>query len=130
MNTDKNYDVQESKKLQKKNKKRVLILADNITKHLKGFEISSHIENCKVYGKGFRSAKTRWIKDYATRENPDHVVIYVDTNDLPTKKQPDVISEDIVELALNLKSNSCDGSVWNNTKKDISSQSLTERSIM
>lgn len=39
------------KKLQEKNKK-TFILDDNIVKHLQGHEISNHVENCKVSGKG------------------------------------------------------------------------------
>ena len=39
-------------------------------------------------------------KDYAqlppTKENPDHILIHVGTNDLPTRRQPDVIAEDII----------------------------------
>ena len=49
-----------------------------------------------MYDKGFPSAKTQCMKDYApatTRENSDRIVIQVGTKDLPTKKQPDVIAE-------------------------------------
>ena len=44
------------KKLQEKNKK-TFILDDNIVKHLQGHEISNHVENCKVSGKGFCGEK-------------------------------------------------------------------------
>ena len=47
------------------------------------------------------------------RENPDHILIQVGTNDLPTRRQPDVIAEDIVQLVMKLKINSCDISVSN-----------------
>ena len=42
-------------------------------------------------------------KDYAqptTRENQHHILIHVGTDDLPTRRQPDVITEDINQLAL------------------------------
>ena len=55
------------------------------------------------------------MKDYVqpiARENPDHVLIHVGTNDLPTRQQPDFIAEDI-QLALKLKTNSCEVSVSN-----------------
>ena len=38
------------------------------------------------------------MKDYAQpkiRENPDHILIHVGTNDLLTRRQPDVIAEEI-----------------------------------
>ena len=54
----------------------------------------------------------------ATMENPDHIIIHVGTNDLSTNKQPDVISEDIVESALKLKADSCDLSDWNIVSRD------------
>ena len=56
------------------------------------------------------------MKDYAqpiTKENPDLLTIHVGNNDLPNKKQPDATAEDIVKLALKLKTNSCDESVSN-----------------
>ena len=40
-------------------------------------------------------------------------IIHVDTSDFPTKKQPHVIVEDIVELTLKLRTNSWDVSVSN-----------------
>ena len=51
------------------------------------------------------------LKDYAqstTGDNPDHILIHVGINDLPTRRKPDVIAEDIIQLALKLKTNSCD----------------------
>ena len=56
------------------------------------------------------------MKDYAQptiRENPDHILIHVGNNDLPTRRQPDVIAKDIIQLALKLKTNSCDVSISN-----------------
>ena len=56
------------------------------------------------------------MKDFAqmtTRENPDHILIHVGTNDFPTRRQTDVIAEDITQLALKLKANSFDASVSN-----------------
>ena len=95
---------------------RVFILGDSIVKHLNGYDISRQIENCRVYVKGFPGAKTECMKDYAqstTRENPNHILIHVGTNDLPSRRQPDVIAEDIIQLALKLKTNSCDVSISN-----------------
>ena len=94
----------------------MFILGDNSVKQINGYDISRQIENCRVYVKGFPGAKTECMKDYAqptTRENPDHILIHVGTNDLPTRRQPDVIAKDIIQLALKLKTNSCDVSISN-----------------
>ena len=103
------------KKLQEKNNKRVFFLGDSIVKHrmkyLKGYKISSHIENCKVYFKWFPVAKTRWIEYYTqskTRGNQDSIMIHVGINDLGTT----------VELVLKLKINSCDLPVLNRVPRD------------
>lgn len=103
------------KKLQEKNNKRVFFLGDSIVKHrmkyLKGYKISSHIENCKVYFKWFPVAKTRCIEYYTqskTRGNQDSIMIHVGINDLGTT----------VELVLKLKINSCDLPVLNRVPRD------------
>ena len=78
--------------------------------------MSRQIENCKVYVKGFSGEKTECMKDYAQpaiTENPDHILIHVGTNDLPTRRQPDITAEDIIQLALKLKTNSCYISISN-----------------
>ena len=54
------------------------------------------------------------MKDYAQPtigNNPDHIVIHVGTNDLSSKKESAEISSAIVELALKLKSDTCQVSV-------------------
>ena len=109
VNNDKSYDVQENKKLKEKNNKRVFILGGSNVKHLKDYEIFIHIKICKVYVKAYPGPITRSMQGYAqltTREKSDHTIIHVGTNDLPTEKQPDVMTKDVVELALKLKTNS------------------------
>ena len=93
----------------KKRKKTVLMVIESIVKYLKGYGISSHVKNCKVYFKGFPSAKTRCMKSY--NQNSDHIIVRVGTNYIPMKKQQDVIADNTVELALKLKTNSCDVAV-------------------
>ena len=115
-NNDKSPNMQESRKTTENKNRRVFILGDSIVKHINGYDISRQIENCRVYVKGFPGAKTECMKDYAQptrRENPDHILIHVGTNDLPSRRQPDVIAEDIIQLALKLKTNSCDVSISN-----------------
>ena len=51
------------------------------------------------------------MQDYlktSLRENPHHLIIHGGTNDILTNKQLEQIAKSIVELALSVKSNSCD----------------------
>ena len=47
------------------------------------------------------------------RENPDHFILHVGTNDLNTERFPEVIAKSTVDLAITLKGNSRDVSVTN-----------------
>ena len=49
------------------------------------------------------------MKDYAqptTKENPYYILNYVGTNDFPTRRQPDVIAEYIIQLTKKIKKSS------------------------
>ena len=66
--------------------------------------------------KQFSGAKTKRIKDYmkpSLRENPDHFILNVGTNDLNTERSPELIAKSIVDLATTLKGNSRDLSFSN-----------------
>ena len=66
--------------------------------------------------KQFSGAKTKCMKDYmkpSLRENPDHFILNVGTNDLNTERSPELIAKSIVDLATTLKGNSRDLSVSN-----------------
>ena len=98
--------------------KRVFILGDSILKHVNGYGITKKLDNCKVYVKSFSEAKIKCMEDYAQltiRTNPDHIVIRVGTNNLSSKKVSAEISSTIVDLALKLKSDTCQVSVSNLT---------------
>ena len=61
------------------------------------------------------------MQDYVKpsfRGNPHHLIIHVDTNDISTNKQPEQIVKSIVELALSVKSNSCDVTLSNITVRN------------
>lgn len=65
--------------------------------------VMSKIANYTLYFKGFPGAKRRCMKSH--NQNSDHIMVHVGTNYIPVKKQPDVIADNIVELALKLKTN-------------------------
>ena len=86
-------------------------------KHVNGWEISRKLQgNCKVYVKHFSRAKTKCMKDYikpSQRENSDHYILHVGTNDLCLDRSPELIAKPIIDLALTLKNESHDVSVSN-----------------
>ena len=86
-------------------------------KHVNGWEISGKLQgNCKVYVKHFSGAKTKCMKDYikpSQRENSDHYILHVGTNDLCLDRSQELIAKSIIDLALTLKSESHDVSVSN-----------------
>ena len=50
------------------------------------------------------------MQDYVRptlRENPDHIIIHVGTNDLASNTSAEKVTESIIELASALKSDSC-----------------------
>ena len=86
-------------------------------KYVNGCEISRKLQgNCKVYVKHFSGAKTKCMKDIIKplqRENSDHYILHVGTNDLCLDRSPELIAKSIMDLALTLKSESHDVSVSN-----------------
>ena len=62
--------------------------------------------NEKVYVKSFSGATIADLKDYARpsqRYNPDLVIAHIDCNELRKSKTPEEISDEIVKLAKDLK---------------------------
>ena len=121
-NTDKRNPKSKNKQVIKKNndtktQKSVIILGDSMVKHINGWEISKRLQSdCKVYVKQFSGAKTKCMKDYmnpSLRENCDHFILHVGTNDLNPKRSPELIAKSIVDLATTFKGNSRDVSVSN-----------------
>ena len=96
--------------------KSIIILGDSMIKHVNGWKISQKLQgNCKVYVKHFSGAKTKCMKDYikpSQRENSDHYILHVGTNDLCLDRLPELIAKSIIDLELTLKSESHDASVF------------------
>ena len=85
---------------------RVFIIGDSIVKHIRGYELSQRVENCKVFVKSFSGAKVRCMEDYiqpTLRETPSHVILHVGTNDVTTKQDPQQIAESVINLAVKIK---------------------------
>ena len=58
----------------------------------------------------------RWMKDYlkhSLRENPNHFILHVVTNDLNSKRSPELIDKSIADLAALLKNENHDVSISN-----------------
>ena len=80
-------------------------------KKIKEWEISKKLQNANVYVRHFSGAKVRCMKDYlkpSLRENPDHFVLHVGTDDLGFDRSPDLIAKSIVDVASNLKTDKHD----------------------
>ena len=78
----------------------------SIAKHIRGYELSQRVENCKVFVKSFSGAKVRCMEDYiqpTLRETLSHVILYVGTNDVTTKQDPQQTAEGIINLAVKIK---------------------------
>ena len=79
-------------------------------------KLPKKLPNCKVYAKSFSGAKVRCMKDYlkpSLRQNRDHVVLHVGTNDLDSDKDPELIAKSIVDLASTVKKDTCEVTISN-----------------
>ena len=63
-----------------------------MVKHVNGWEISRKLQgNCEAYVKHFSGVKTKCMKDYikpSQRENLDHCILHVGTNNLCLDRSP------------------------------------------
>ena len=93
-----------------------MILGYIILKNIKGWEISKKLQNANVYVRHFSGAKVRCMKDYlkpSLKENPDHFVLHVGTNDLDSDRSPDLIIKSIVDVTPSLKTDKRDVTISN-----------------
>ena len=85
-------------------------------KNIKGWETSKKLENANVYVRHFSGAKVRCMKNYlkpSLRENTDHFVLHVGTNELGSHRSPDLIAKSIVDVASSLKTDKHDATISN-----------------
>ena len=87
---------------------RIFIIGDTIVKQVKDHKLWRKVENCKYFVKSFLGANVMCMEDYerpTLKEMPTHIILHIVTNYVSTKKDPDQIAENIVNLAIKLKRN-------------------------
>ena len=97
-------------------KKNVIILGDSIIKHVNGYGIARTLNKCKVSVKSFSGAKVRCLKDHmkpSLRENLDHFVLHIGTNDLNSDRSLERIAKSIADVDSSLKNDSHEVSISN-----------------
>lgn len=112
-------------------KKSVIILGDSIVKNLNSWEMSSNLKNCKVKVMSFSGATIECMQDYmkpSIRDNPNHFILHVGTNNLNSTEPAIDIAQSIIKQALTLKNEKHDVSVssiilrkdnWNNKAIEV-----------
>ena len=112
-----NKEIENLSSQQKKSdEKRVFIVGDSIIKNVNGYDVSGKTEQCRVYIRPSLGAKVRCMEDHikpVIKDNPDHVIFRIGTNDVPSDKSAEDIAKSIVELVLSAKSGSGDVSISN-----------------
>ena len=94
--------------------------------------MSKEKKNCKVYEWSFPGAKVQCMDDYkklSIRDEPDHFIVHVGTNDLNSEVSSKSIAESIVYLTMTLKTESNNVSVSNivlRTDNSLSNQKQYE----
>ena len=89
-------------------------------------------KNCKVYEWSFPGAKVQCMDDckkLSIRDEPDHFIVHVGTNDLNSEVSSKSIAESIVYLTMTLKTESNNVSVSNivlRTDNSLSNQKQYE----
>ena len=93
-NTNKKSQPKNVSKKSETKKKKIYVRGDSVVKHIKDWDLSAKLDHRhNTYVRNFPGAKVRSMKDYTklcTREeNPDHIILYVGTNDLISDNSPE-----------------------------------------
>ena len=97
------------KKKRKDGKRVVTIIGDSMIKDVKPWNI--HCPDHKVYTKCFPGATVQDMHYYvkpSQKQEPDTFILHIGTNNLRSNKTPQQIAEDIIELALKMKTGAND----------------------
>lgn len=99
-------------KVKSKKYRSTTIIGDSIVKGIKSYEMRKRIpKGDKIYVKSFSGATTECMRDYvkpSLKFNPDLIILHTGVNNIRSNKSPNVIAEDIVNLACDIKNNSND----------------------
>ena len=75
-----------SRDINSKSKKLIVILGDSMLKHLNGWEMTKKVKNdWKIFVKYFSDATTNYMEDYikpSLRKDLNHIILHVGTNNL------------------------------------------------
>ena len=96
--------------------KQIYIVGDSIVKHVNGYDISRKTENSKVFVRPSHGVTVGCMTDNVkplSRDNPDHIVFHIGTNDVSSNKIPEAIAKSILDLAVSSKLTTCDVSSYN-----------------
>lgn len=123
---------------QSKSKNRsITIVGDSLVKDVKAFKMKKSVnKGDKLYVKSFPGATTNCMSDYikpSLRYNPDLVIIHCGSNDLRSQKTPNIIADDIVELASKSKTETNDvvisGLIARNDELNLKAMQVNEQLI-
>ena len=118
-----------------KDMKEVFVFGDSMVEHVQGWDITERKDSKrKVYMRQFSGSKIDCIKDYMKpcirRNNQDHLIFHVGTNDVPSNKKAKCVAESIVSLANEVKASKLDVRIssiiprndnWNNKVMEVNS---------
>ena len=97
-------------------KKSVVILDDSMIEQVSGYEVSEKLENFKFLIRSFSRSKIKCMKvrmKPSMKQNPDHVILHIQTNDLNNDRAPDLIAKSIFHLTITMKYNCQNVSISN-----------------
>ena len=109
--TDKKNDVTST---EKSNKKTVAIVGDSIVRNVPSRSLNQSFKEYSSGAKSFPGATTQDMKDYikpTISGKPDMVILHTGTNDLKSNQNPSDITNEIVNLAKNIKNSGTEVSI-------------------
>ena len=76
----------------------MFILGDSMVKHVERWKLSKNVDRkYKVYVRSFSESKVKCMKDYVKpcirENNPDHVIIHVDANELDSERPAEMTAK-------------------------------------
>ena len=113
----------ENKNTGKRRSKSITVLGDSTIKNIEAHRMKECIKSRekKFYIKSFSGATIADMTDYSKptqKYNPDLIFLHSCTNDLKLPKDPEEISNEIIKLALNMKTDTNDVTVSGITIRD------------